>query len=404
MNKNFKNLAILAVAIFSTFNAMASSVTADTIPQKTTSRGVKYENNRNLHFTNPDRTHTEVEVGGHYTGFEGNASYGINLQATEVFTPTKNFAWRVGGQSFIDYSSNWGAMADVAGVIGIRLGNAVSFGIDGIVGMTQMPSFASTSHPSGNYGVNHYYTHWRFAAGVQANLNFKLGKKVSLGVFARYLHAFNNTDNVLYNEPEGWSTTPTEFYTDKWSVGLNLGFNIFSEAQKSGDNCWLAGTYAGYSFAAHKGALVGFDMYHFKRTGYYGARTFGFGIEQAFPSVGQSTNAIYGKAGYQIMPNGAKSVVLINFGGEVGIGEYGRTISATADNFSYDYRHHATMLGVFGRASVGVTFNLGRFNIELNGKVGYHTGFSSSFDEMTGETSALHGLDGCVTAGFHWSF
>lgn len=103
MRKIFKKIAILAVAtIFSTFNTMASSVTADTIPQKTTSRGVKYENNRNLHFVEPERTHTEVEFGGHYTGFGGNSSYGVNLQTTQVFTPTKNFAWRVGGQSFIE--------------------------------------------------------------------------------------------------------------------------------------------------------------------------------------------------------------------------------------------------------------------------------------------------------------
>lgn len=399
-SKKFKNLAITIMVVLINALCLTAQSTDTTV---STMRGYKMYNNRNLHYADPEKMHLSTSFGSHIGFCAGECTYGVNIQSTEVFTPTKNFSWEVGGQSFIYYSPNWGAMADVAGVIGIRFGNAVSFGIDGIVGMTQMPSYAATTHPSGEYGVEHFYTHWRLAAGAQVDLNFKLSKKVSLGVFARYLHAFNNTDNVLYNEPEGWSTTPTEFYEDKVNIGLNLSYHIFNRTRKSGDSCWLAGTYAGYSFAANKGALVGFDMYHFKRTGFYGARTIGFGIEQVFSTETPSTNAIYGKIGHTILPKGAKSIILISFGGEVGVGEYGRKIEASADDFIYDYTHHTAMLAVCTKGVIGVTLHLSRFNIEINGKLGYHAGFSSEFDKMTGQTTSLNGFDASVTAGVHYS-
>lgn len=373
-----------------------------------TSYGLKLNNNRNLRFTKMEKVHTEVSFGGHVSGGDI-TSYGVDLQAARVYTPSKSFAWGWGGLVSSEYSEDYGALADILGKVDIRLGSEkINLGIGILAGAGQMSFYDESTN--GEDVARYYNSQWRFKVGAQAAVNFQLSKRVALSVFGRYLYAFNGEDNRSYQEAEGWTAAPTEYHTGKWSAGVSLSFTLGSEGtQISGDNCWNGGVYTGYSFEGSEGVILGAEMFHTKRTGAKGARVLGFGAEQV---VGDnSTNSVFGKAGYQILPRGAKSPVIFEFGVKAGLGEYAKSEAGKTESGSYSMNSKIQSLGVVGKGYVGVNFHFGRHNIKLAGEAGYHTCFDTSFNgygeasnSYNGNTSRLHGMDAAVTVGYSLAF
>ncbi len=393
-------IAFLMAALVST--GAFAQVKTDTT---STIYGVKLDNNRNLRFTDAKKVHTEINFGGHYSGGDIEA-YGIDLSASRVYTPGKNFAWNVGGQVSADYSSDYGAMVNIFGKIGVRFGNKVSFGVDALAGAGQMSFYDSSTN--GKATSKYFNTMWRPAVGAQASLNFQLSKVVGLSIFGRYTHYFNNEDNRSRTEPEGWIAEPTVYHTGKWSLGATLAFTINSEKQVSGDHCWNGAIYSGYSFMGNEGVIAGVEAFHTKRTGAKWARVLGFGTEQTFGKE-SSHNFVFGKFGYQVLPKGSNSPFIVEFGLKAGLGEYIKTEAGqTLENNNYSFTSSIQAPAAVGKAYASVNYHSGRHSLKLGVEGGYHTCFNTTYEsqsvEYGGSTSKLHGADLAVTFGYALAF
>ncbi len=377
---------------------------AQTSEVSSTSYGYKINDNRNLRFTEAERVHTEVTIGARYGNAKGVSSFGGSLQVARVWTPSDNFGYQAGVLVSTVYAGDYGALADVLAVAGLRFGNAVYFGLDALVGTGQMALYDESTNGASTH--RYYNSQWRVKVGGQASINFRLTEKVTLGVFGRYLYTFNDANTRSYQQAEGWEAVGTVFYDNRWSAGLSLTFNILKEEQISGDNCWTAGAFGGYSFLGNEGWVVGAEMNHFKRVSARGGRILGFGSEQI---VGDdmSTNSVFGKAGYQILPWGANSPVIFEFGAKAGIGEYAKAGEGWSDSGSFYLKSAIQTVGIVGKAYVGINFHFGRHSIKLAGEAGYHTCFDTSFvgEGYTGEvTTPLHGWDAAATLGYAIAF
>ena len=372
--------------IIAFLTALLSTVAMYAQPEaSSTSYGYRLDDNRNLRFTQADKVHTEITLGARYGSSKGVASYGGSIQASRVWTPSGWFAGQAGVMVSSVYAGDFGALADILAVGGLRFGNVVYFGLDALVGTGQMALYDESTNGA---STHHYYnSQWRVKVGGQASLNFRLSQKVTLGVFGRYLYTFNDESNRSYQQPEGWEAVGTVFYDNRWSAGLSLTFNIMNETQISGDNCWTAGAYGGYSFLGNKGWVVGAEMLHFKRVSARGGRILGFGSEQVIGD-NKSTNSVFGKAGYQILPWGANSPVIFEFGGKLGLGEYVKAGEAVSENGFY-LKSAIQTVGIVGKAYVGVNFHFGRHSIKIGAEGGYHTCFNTSFigEGYTGEVT-----------------
>ena len=383
--------------------ALLSTVAMHSQEVSSTSYGYRLDGNRNLRFTQADKVHTEITVGARYGQAKGVASFGGSIQAARVWTPSDWFAGQAGVLVSSVYAGDFGALADIMAVGGIRFGNAVYFGLDALVGTGQMALYDESTNGASCH--RYYNSQWRVKVGGQASLNFRLSQKVTLGVFGRYLYTFNDESNRSYQQPEGWEAVGTIFYDNRWSAGLSLTFNIMRETQISGDNCWTGGVYTGYSFLGNKGWVVGAEMLHFKRVSARGGRILGFGSEQIIGD-NKSTNSVFGKAGYQILPWGAGSPVIFEFGAKAGIGEYIKAGEAVSENGFY-LKSAIQVPGAVGKAYVGVNFHFGRHSIKIGAEGGYHTCFDTSFvgEGYTGEvTTPLHGWDASATIGYALAF
>ena len=369
-----------------------------------TSYGYRLNGNRNLRFTQAERVHTEITLGARYGQSKGVSSYGGSLQATRVWTPKDRFAGQAGVMVSTVCAGDYGALADILAVAGLRFGNAVYFGLDLLAGTGQMALYDESSNGASTH--RYYNSQWRMKVGGQASINFRLSRKVTLGVFGRYLYTFNDANTRSYQQAEGWTAEPTVFYDSRWSAGVSLTFNILKESQLSGDNCWTGGVYTGYSFLGNEGWVVGAEMLHFRRTGARGGRVLGFGSEQV---VGErrSTNSVFGKAGYQILPWGASSPLIFEFGAKAGLGEYVKAGEAASESGSFYLKSAIQTVGIVGKAYVGVNFHFGRHSIKLGAEGGYHTCFDTSFvgEGYNGQvTTPLHGFDAAATLGYAIAF
>lgn len=383
-----KYIAIFAMLLVSA-SAFAQIDTLETV------YGRKYNDNFNLRYTQAKKAHTELSFGGHCSGGDI-SSYGADLQFSRVYTLSNLFAWRWGALASAEYADNYGSLADVMGLFGVRFGKSVYIGVDALAGAGQM-SFYDESYK--NNDVHRYFnSQWRAKIGAQATLGVKISKNLALEVLARYLYAFNNENDRTYNEAEGWTKLPTDYHNDKYSVGANLSWKINSEYQVSGDNCWMAGAYSGYSFTGNKGVIAGAEMYHFKRTGAKGGRVLGFGTEQVFGD--ESTNMLYGKAGYQILPKGADSPIAIELSVKGGLGEYVKSEEGSSEK-GFSMNSNIQTLAVAGKFCAGLNVNCGRVTFKVAGEFGGHAGFETDFvgDTYTGSSSNLCGFDGAVTLG-----
>lgn len=385
--------------------ALLSTVAMYAQPEaSSTSYGYRLNDNRNLRFTQADKVHTEITVGARYGSSKGVASYGGSIQATRVWTPSGWFAGQAGVLVSSVYAGDYGALADVLAVAGLRFGNKVYFGLDALAGVGQMALYDESTNGASCH--RYYNSQWRVKVGGQASINFRLTEKVTLGVFGRYLYTFNDANTRSYQQAEGWTAEPTTFYDNRWSAGLSLTFNIMNEKQISGDNCWTAGAYTGYSFLGNEGWVVGAEMLHFKRVSARGGRVLGFGSEQVIGDH-RSTNSVFGKAGYQILPWGANSPVIFEFGAKAGIGEYVKAGEGWSESGSFYMKSAIQTVGAVGKAYVGVNFHFGRHSIKLGGEAGYHTCFNTSFEGegYNGQvTTPLHGWDAAATIGYSLAF
>ncbi len=390
--------------IIAFLTALLSTVAMYAQPEvSSTSYGYQYDGNRNLRFTQAERVHTEITLGARYGQAKGVSSFGGSIQAARVWTPSGWFAGQAGVTVSSVYAGDFGALADIMAVGGLRFGNSVYFGLDALAGVGQMALYDESTNGASTH--RYYNSQWRVKVGGQASINFRLSKMVTLGVFGRYLYTFNDEGNRSYQQAEGWTAEPTTFYDNRWSAGLSLTFNIMNETQISGDNCWTGGVYTGYSFLGNEGWIVGAEMLHFRRTGARGGRLLGFGSEQVMGER-RSTNSVFGKAGYQILPWGASSPLIFEFGAKAGIGEYIKAGEAVSENGFY-LKSAIQVPGAVGKAYVGVNFHFGRHSIKLGGEAGYHACFNTSFigEGYTGEvTTPLHGWDAAATLGYSLAF
>ena len=390
--------------IIAVFTALLSTVAMYSQEVSSTSYGYRLNDNRNLRFTEAEKVHTEVTIGARYGQAKGVSSFGGSIQATRVWTPSGWFAGQAGVLVSTVYAGDYGALADIMAVAGVRFGNKVYFGLDALVGTGQMALYDESSNGASTH--RYYNSQWRMKVGGQASINFRLTEKVTLGVFGRYLYTFNDEGNRSYQQPEGWEAVGTIFYDNRWSAGLSLTFNILKESQLSGDNCWTAGAYFGYSFLGNKGFVIGAEMSHFKRTGARGGRLLGFGSEQIIGD-NKSTNSVFGKAGYQVLPWGAGSPVIFEFGAKAGIGEYIKAGEAATESGSFYMKSAIQVPGIVGKAYIGLNIHMGRHSIKLAGEAGYHTCMSTSFEGegYNGQvTTPLHGWDASATIGYAIAF
>lgn len=391
-----KNIAItLATAVMSIFAANAQV--------EETSYGRKINDNFNLRFEKSEKVHTEISVGGHVSGGDISA-YGVDLGVARVYTPSKNTSWTVGGLVSSEFADKYGSLNDVLAVGGVRFGNTVSLELDALAGVGQMSFYDESTN--GESIARYYNSQWRLKVGAQAAVNFKLSKSVSLSVFGRYLYAINREGDRTYNEAEGWTAAPTEFHTGKWSVGATLSIALNNNHQVSGDNCWSGGLYTGYRFKGNEGAFVEAELLNTKRVSAKGARVLGFGAGQVFGEGSQ--NSVFVKGGYQVLPQGAKSPIVLEFGVKAGLEEYAKTESAATDTESYSMKSKLQSLGVVGKVYGGVNFHFGRHNIKVAAEGGYHTCFGTNFSSATsnyvGSTGKLSGADLGVTIGYSIAF
>ena len=384
--------SIIATLLFVSLSAFA---------QKRTVYGEKYS--RDLRFTSVTSVHTEVMLGGHYSDYGGITSYGGDLQATRVYTPSNAFAWRWGASISSDYSDDYGMLVDACGVLGIRVGNAVSFGIDALAGAGQMPFLTcSTNGVSTHDG---YLNIWRPTVQGQVSLAVRLSPVVSLTAFGRYGYYFNSESDYSLNVAEGWTSEPTEWFTTKWLAGAALSFNLNRDARLSGDSCWNMATYGGYSFKGNEGWVAGAELYHYKRWNYTLGQVLGFGSEQVLAE--KSANSVYAKAGIQISPKGADSPVLFEFGVKVGVGEYVKAAQGETDGETFKMRASWMSPAFVTKGYAGVHFHVGRVTLRLAAEGGYHDCFGADFggsNNYSGEASQGEQFDLATTAGICFAF
>ncbi len=381
--------------------AIAVLISSAAFAQKETVYGVKYH--RDVRLTSAEKVHTEINFGGHYTLKTPNA-YGIDLSVSRIYTPRKYFAWGWGAIATPEYNQDYGAKTDLMGKIGIRFGNVISLDLDALAGAGQMPFYNVSA--SATAISRHYETIWLPTVGGQVAINFRFSKVVGLSIFGRYNHYFGYENSGSYTEAEGWIAQATKYHSDKLSVGASLMFNLYKERTFSGDYCWHGGTYYGYSFMGNEGAIAGVELYHTKRLGARAIRVVGLGTEQTFGEQ-TSTNLTFGKFGYQIIANGSETVLIPEFAIEAGLGEYAKNIEGSASN-DYSFSKEICAPAIAGRLHLGVNLHMGRHNIKLAGKVGYHTCFAMTAESetLTLETSEskLHGFDVAATIGYSFAF
>lgn len=387
-------VSIIAILLFVSISVFA---------QKRTAYGERYES-RDLRFTSVTSVHTEVLLGGHYSDWGGIVSYGGDLQATRVYTPSNAFAWRWGAAVSSDYSDDYGMLTDAMGMLGIRVGNGFSLGIDALAGAGQMPFH--TVSTDGTNRHDGYLNIWRPTVQGQVSLAVRLSPVVSLTAFGRYGYYFNSESDYTLNVAEGWTSEPTEWFTTKWLAGAGLSFNLNREARLSGDNNWTMAAYGGYSFKGNEGLVVGAELYNYKRWNYTLGQVLGFGSEQVLAE--KSANSVYGKAGIQISPKGADSPVIFEFGVKAGVGEYLKFAQGETDNQSFQLKALWMSPAFVTKGYAGVHFHVGRVTLRLTAEAGYHDCFGADFggsNNYSGEASqGGEQFDLAATAGICFAF
>lgn len=385
-----------------TFIAILLFVSVASYAQRQTAYGKRYES-RDLRFTSLTSVHTEVLLGGHYSDWSGITSYGGDLQATRVYTPTNAFAWRWGAAVSSDYSDDYGMLTDAMGMLGIRVGNAVSLGIDALAGAGQMPFH--TVSTDGTNRHDGYLNIWRPTVQGQVSLAVRLSPVVSLTAFGRYGYYFNSESDYTLNVAEGWTSEPTEWFTTKWLAGAGLSFNLNREARLSGDNNWTMAVYGGYSFKGNEGWVAGAELYHYKRWNYAFGQVLGFGSEQVLAE--KSANSVYAKAGIQISPKGADSPVIFEFGVKAGVGEYLKFAQGETETQSFQLKALWMSPAFVTKGYAGVHFHVGRVTLRLAAEAGYHDCFGIEFngsENYSGSTAQNENFDLAATAGICFAF
>jgi hypothetical protein len=383
------------------------------VGQTSTAYGEKYNNNSNLRFEKNEKVSTELQIGGHYSQATGDVKTGgMTLGVSRVYHKSPVFHWVVGGNGTADYSRKYGLMTDILLKGGLRVGKSLYFDLTPAVGVGQVPFYDLSKSMSNASDYNEYHNSvWRMKLALLASLGVKLSDGVSLSLDARYTYAINGTGDRQYQEAEGWQHMPTEFANGKLSLGASLSFVVGGDHQISGDNCWNGGLYTGYSFGDNKGILIGGEIFHFKRTSANVGRVVGLGVEQTIKNSNESFNAVYGKAGLQVLPKGANSPVIFEAGVKAGIGEYKKGEAAATAEGTYSLSGNTQTLGAMAKAYGSVNFHWGRNTIKVGVEGGGHTIFGTDFNNVEGSdvhidgsASKKWGTDLAVTLGYTLSF
>lgn len=349
-----------------------------------TSYGQKLNNNRNLRYTTPEDVHTEVTLGTHVSGGEGDLAFGLD------FTLRRQYKVASYG---VQFSSEYSSVLhnSIALMGGLRFGNGVSFGIDALLGYGQVHEVVNSSNPTNGDSHEAKTSPWHPFAGVQAGLGVKLSQNVMLSLYGGYKHFFIRTSDHSFNLRDGWKVDSHTTDANRWFAGVSLSILLNEATQISGDNCWMGEIFGGYS---NKGAVAGAKAVHFKRTSARIGRTLGVGTQYTID--GCATNEVFGQAGLQVLPQGAQSPIIFDVHVTLGLGQYARTIEgATEDISRFHMGSEGYAFGCSAKAHAGVSYHTNRFTIGAEGFVGGVALNGAKFTGSLGyhgETSPLLGL------------
>lgn len=379
-----KFVAIIATAVMS----ISAFAQVDTVE---TSYGRKLNDNFNLRYTDADKVHTEISVGAHVSGGDGEyTAEGIDISLRRQYKVAS-----YGVQVSSEYSSEFGMSNSAAIMGGVRFGKSVSFGIDALSGYGQTHEIVNSSNPA-NGDTHEYKTSaWKPFVGAQASINFKLSKSVMLSVYGGYKHSFVTNGDHSLEMKDGWQVDGQTNDANRWFAGAAVSFMLNGEHQISGDNCWTGEGFGGYS---NKGAVVGAKALHFKRTGAKIGRTLGFGTEYTIDD--QTTNEVFGQAGLRFLPQGAKSPIVFDFYATVGVGQYAKTVEGSTEDASKFYM--GSQMYAFGgsaKAHAGVSYHSGRFSIGAEAFAGGYVSAGTNFEGNFGYSGKTSGTSGAVYGG-----
>lgn len=391
-------IAVLAIVLLSSISAFAQVDTTKT------AYGVKLNDNYNLRFTKADKVHTEVSLGAHYSGGDYSA-YGVDLSLRRRYTPGVA-GWSYGALVSEEYSKEFGMNSSFAAMLGVHLGNKVSFGIDALAGYGQTHRLIDSWKVGTEKTHEYKNTDWRPFAGGQAEIRFS-GKRVAFSLWGRYTHTFVSEGEHLLDLPEGWESKQTT-YADRWAIGASLSINISKEAQVSGDNCWMGGVYGGYAFGDNSGAVVGANLLHYTRTSVRSGYILGFGTEYTMIDSDNTANKLYGQAAYVWHPYGSDSKFALELGGRLGMGEFAKAEEgATENGKDFTMKTNVFDLGFSGEVYAAPTLRMGRHSIKAQVNFGGYVTAGTNFSGdkgYDGKTSSQSGVIGSVTLGYSLSF
>lgn len=385
---------IFTAVILSVISVVANAQIRNTLT------GVEYNGNSNLKFPNKhaendsvsdkEKLSVELAVGGLYSASKNANAAGVNMEVDAIFHKNPSFAWVLGGLGTAEYNKDFGLMADLGLLGGVRLGRKAYFQFAPmfLVGQTPYRDFSYQVGKPENF--NEYTnTAWSLKGGAQATLGLPLGKGFALRFDARYSYALV-TGNRKYQEADNWVHNPTEYSKGKFTGIASLVVPLNVSRQESGDNDWQIALNSGYSFTGSKGFVVEGEIFHVNRPSFYKGIVLGGGVSQTIDGS-VSYGAVYGKAGLQYYPIGADSEVVLEGGLKAGIGEFAKNENFYTQEGTYSLTGEAKNIGVFGKAYASVILNFGKNAFKLTGEGGVGTTFGASTENVPG--SAVH-LDG----------
>lgn len=342
-----------------------------------TSYGVKVNSNMNLRFAEGSKNITAVTAlatasFGDYSAWGG----AMELRRQHTY-------WSAFGQVGTEHSTDFGWSNRALVGVGANTPSqkVVSIGLDGGFGFNQ--SHLTTDFANGAGLFSRETTSiWKPFAVAQIVLNFNLSKAVALTVRGGVQHTFV-ANNDKAEKPEGvWQVEGQDNDANRFFAQLGLTYKMERSSQISGDNCWRAAAFGGYS---NKGWYGGAEALHYKRFSANMGRDLGFGAQWTKGDK-DPLNEVFVKAGLTVLPTGADSPVVFPFGISAGFGEFERTNnSLTAADGGKSLTEHSeyASYGADAKVYAGIEGHVKRVTFAARGFVGGYKCVGKSYEDAT---------------------
>ena len=315
--------------------------------------------NKNLIFKDPKNSYLEILTSGYCYGSNYSA-FGINLGIVRHVQFLK-----LGFMCSAEYSHEYGMSNSAEILAGLKLRN---FSLDILGGYAQNHVKINSSNPiNGDFSINKFSI-WKPFIGGQIGFNIPLNQNMAISIKGGIKKSFYSPSD-LDVDPEGnWRIDKIEVDNLKWYGGISWSYFIKKDRQISGDNCWRASTFGGWS---NLGLIAGAKAIHFHRNSYNYGRILGVGTEYTIKNK-TASNGIFIQFGYQFLPKGEKSFMVYDFGIEAGFGEYAKTCEASTkdDPGRYQEKYALYSPGVNGKAYIGAAFHCGILTFGVDAYIG----------------------------------